>query len=151
MPEGDAALYEEPGERAGRPDAPAESAPAGGFDDAATVLGTDYAGVLVRDGWAPYRCYDGLHQTCLNHLLQRCKHLREDYPDNPWAGEVQAVLQAGLDLRDRCNAGELSEHGMATARGRLNARLGRLIATARVARNAQSDRSSASPTFATGC
>ena len=24
-----------------------------GFDDAATVLGTDYDGVLVRDGWAP--------------------------------------------------------------------------------------------------
>ena len=98
-----------------------------GFADAATVLGTDYVGVLVRDGWAPYRCYDGLHQTCLNHLLQRCKQLREDYPDSPWAGEVQAVLRAGLDLRDRCNAGELSEHGMATARGRLTARLARLV------------------------
>ncbi len=40
--------------------------PGRGFADAATVLGTDYVGVLVRDGWAPYRCYDGLHQTCLN-------------------------------------------------------------------------------------
>ena len=37
------------------------------------------------------------------------------------------VLRAGLDLRDRCNAGELGEHGMATARGRLSARLGRLV------------------------
>ena len=101
--------------------------PGRGFNDAATVLGTDYAGVLVRDGWAPYRCYDGLHQTCLNHLLQRCKQLREDHPDSPWAGEVQAVLRAGLDLRDRCNAGALSEHGMATARGRLTARLARLV------------------------
>ena len=101
--------------------------PGRGFDDAATVLGTDYVGVLVRDGWAPYRCYDGLHQTCLNHLLQRCKQLREDHPGSPWAGEVKAVLRAGLDLRDRCNAEELSEHGMATARGRLNARLARLI------------------------
>ena len=101
--------------------------PGRGFDDAATVLGTDYVGVLVRDGWAPYRCYDGLHQTCLNHLLQRCKQLREDHPDSPWAGEVQAVLRAGLDLRDRCNAGALSEHGMATARGRLTARLARLV------------------------
>ena len=89
--------------------------PGRGFDDAATVLGTDYVGVLVRDGWAPYRCYDELHQTCLNHLLQRCKQLREDHPDSPWASEVQAVLRAGLDLRDRCNAGALSEHGMATA------------------------------------
>ena len=101
--------------------------PGRGFADAATVLGTDYAGVLVRDGWAPYRCYDGLHQTCLNHLLQRCKQFREDHPDSPWAGEVQAVLRAGLDLRDRCNAGALSEHGMATARGRLTARLARLV------------------------
>ncbi len=40
---------------------------------------------------------------------------------------MQAVLQAALDLRDRCNAGELSEHGMATARGRLTARLARLV------------------------
>ncbi len=29
--------------------------------------------------------------------------------------------------RDRCNAGELSEHGLASVRGRLVARLGRLI------------------------
>ncbi|MCY4026144.1 MAG: IS66 family transposase [Acidobacteria bacterium] len=101
--------------------------PGRGFDDAATVLGTHYAGVLVRDGWAPYRCYDGLHQTCLNHLLQRCRQLQEDHPNSPWAGEVRAVLLAGLDLRDRCNAGELSEHGMATARGRLTARLARLV------------------------
>ena len=99
-----------------------------GFDDAATVLGTDYAGVLVRDGWAPYRCFrDAEHQSCLAHLLRRCKELQEDHPDSRWAGDVQATLQAGLDLRDRCNAGELSEHGMATARGRLIARLGRLV------------------------
>ena len=93
-----------------------------------TVLGTDYAGVLVRDGWAPYRCFrDAEHQSCLAHLLRRCKELQEDHPDSRWAGDVQATLQAGLDLRDRCNAGELSEHGMATARGRLIARLGRLV------------------------
>ena len=84
--------------------------------------------MLVRDGWAPYRCFrDAKHQSCLAHLLRRCKELQEDHPDSRWAGDVQATLQAGLDLRDRCNAGELSEHGMATARGRLIARLGRLV------------------------
>ena len=98
-----------------------------GFNEAATVLGTDYAGVLVRDGWAAYRRFGGLHQTCLNHLFQRCKQLRLAYPDSRWAGDVQATLRAGLDLRDRCHAGEVSEHGMATARGRLTARLGRLV------------------------
>ena len=63
----------------------------------------------------------------MNHLLRRCKELLGDHPDSFRAAEVRATLQAGLDLRDRCNAGELSEHGMATARGRLIARLGRLV------------------------
>ena len=102
--------------------------PGRGFADAVTVLGTDYADVFVCDGWAPYRCFrDAQHQSCLSHLLPRCEELREDHPDSSWAGEVQATLQAGLDLRDRCIAGELSEHGMATARGRLIARLGRQV------------------------
>ncbi len=102
--------------------------PGRGFDDAATVLGADFAGVLVRDGWVSYRCYrEALHQSCLNHLLRRCKELQEDHPHSLWAGQVQAVLQTGLAVRDRCNAGELSEHGLASVRGRLVARLGRLI------------------------
>ena len=41
--------------------------PGRGFADAATVLGSDYAGVLVRDGWQVYRRYKGLHQSCVNH------------------------------------------------------------------------------------
>ena len=99
-----------------------------GFDDAASVLGTDYTGVLVRDGWAPYRRFEGaLHQTCLAHLLRRCKQLLEDHPHSRWAAKVQAVLQTSLDVRDRCNDGELTEHGLASVRGRLVARLGRLI------------------------
>ena len=55
--------------------------PGRGFDDATTVLGADFAGVLVRDGWVSYRCYrEALHQSCLNHLLRRCKELQEDHP-----------------------------------------------------------------------
>ena len=41
---------------------------------------------------------------------------------------MKAVLQAALELRDRRDAGGLSDHGLATARGRLLARLARLIA-----------------------
>ncbi len=101
-----------------------------GFDDAATVLGPDFAGVLVRDGWAAYRGFKHApHQSCLNHLSRRCKQLQTDHPDSSWAGRVQAVLQDGLALRKRCNAGGITEHGLASARGRLVARLGRLIDT----------------------
>ena len=102
-----------------------------GFADAAAVLGPDFAGVLVRDGWVAYRGFKKApHQTCLSHLLRRCKDLQAAHPDSPWAGAVQAVLRDGLALRDRSNAGEISEHGLASARGRLAARLGRLIDTA---------------------
>ena len=101
-----------------------------GFEHAAAVLGPDFSGVLVRDGWVAYRGFKKAPaQTCVGHLLRRCKDLQAAHPDSPWAGKVQAVLQDGLALRDRCNAGEISEHGLATARGRLAARLGRLIDT----------------------
>ena len=101
--------------------------PGRGFDDAATVLGTDYAGVLVRDGWQVYRRYKGLHQSCINHLLQRCTELQRKHPYSLWGPKVKAVLQAGLDVRDRCRNGELTRHGLDSLRGRLEARLGRLI------------------------
>ena len=99
-----------------------------GFDDAQAVLGADFDGVLVRDGWVVYRRYaNGEHQTCLQHLLRRCEHLLEDHPRCGWAAQVQDTLQAGLALRDRRNAGALSDHGLATARGRLLAQISRLI------------------------
>ena len=61
------------------------------------------------------------------HLLRRCEHLLEDHPHCGWAAQVRDTLQAGLALRDRRDAGGLSAHGLATARGRLLARLSRLI------------------------
>ena len=64
-------------------------------------------------------------KTCLNHLLQRCKQAGGSSRQS--LGRRGAGGPAGRPMRDRCNAGALSEHGMATARGRLNARLGRLI------------------------
>ena len=36
-----------------------------GFDAAAALIGADYDGCLVRDGWAPYRRFEAAyHQTC---------------------------------------------------------------------------------------
>jgi transposase len=94
--------------------------PGRGYVDAATILGTDFAGVLVRDGWAPYRRFvHAQHQTCLAHLLRRCRLLRVDHPRSPFAPRVQHRLQQALALRDRYAAGELSAHGLASARGRL--------------------------------
>jgi len=95
-----------------------------GFADAAAVLGAAFDGVVVRDGWAPYRRFDhATHQTCLAHLLRRCRAIAEAHPRAGWPSAVQAILQAALRVRDRYRAGTISAHGAAVARGHLLTRL----------------------------
>ena len=99
-----------------------------GFPEAASILGADFGGVLVRDGWAPYRKLTrAAHQTCLAHLLRRCRLLIGDHPRAPLPAEVQTVLRGALALRDRRRAGTVSPHGVASARGRLISRLGTVL------------------------
>jgi len=99
-----------------------------GFPEAASVLGADFGGILVRDGWAPYRHFHQAgHQTCLAHLLRRCREIAEAHPRSDWARQLHAVLQEALAVRDRYRAGEISAHGAAVARGRLIARIGDLL------------------------
>ncbi len=105
--------------------------PGRGFDEAAQVLGEDFTGTLVRDGWGPYRRFQhAIHQTCLGHLLRRCHENLETAVGGtarvPHA--VKALLQDALVLRDRHARGEISPHGLAVARGRLEARGDRLLA-----------------------
>ena len=45
------------------------------------------------------RFINARHQSCLAHLLRRCRLLHADHPRSPWAARVQAVLNA-LALRD---------------------------------------------------
>jgi transposase len=102
--------------------------PSRGFEEAASVLGASFAGILVHDGWAPYRRFTAAaHQTCLNHLLERCRELRTDYPRARLPGQVQAVLHQVLAVRDRHAAGEITAHGVALARGRLANRLSAVL------------------------
>src|SRR6266566_4471636 len=58
--------------------------PGRSFDDATAILDPGFDGVLVRDGWAPYRQFTAaLHQTCVTHLLRRSRTLRLDHPRSP--------------------------------------------------------------------
>jgi transposase len=100
-----------------------------GFPVVAEIVGKDFAGLFGRDGWAAYRKLTAAtHQTCNGHLLRRAHDLHE----TSQAGEarfplaVKRVLQEGLALRDRRD--EMSAHGFAVARGRLEARLDRILA-----------------------
>jgi transposase len=106
--------------------------PGRGFMDAATILGGDFAGVLARDGWAPYRRFvHADHQSCLAHLLRRCRLLQIDHPRSPFAARVQRCLQQALALRDRHAVGEISAHGLAVARGGLLEQMLDLLTSAR--------------------
>jgi transposase len=98
--------------------------PGRGFEDAASVLGKDYAGGLSRDGWVVYRQFlQAVHQTCLTHLLRRCGELREDHPHAWLPIQVKALLRRALEVRDRRDAGEISAHGAKIAGGRLSLEL----------------------------
>lgn len=99
-----------------------------GYPDATRLLGQRFAGVIVRDGWAPYRRFHrALHQTCLAHLLRRARQLSADHPRARFSRAVRDVLQQALTLRDRYLDGQLSTHGLAVARGRLVERVNRLL------------------------
>jgi hypothetical protein len=95
------------------------------------ILGLDYDGTMIHDGWSPYdRFEDARHQQCLNHLLRR---RADEMVATATRGavcfprRVAELLRAGLALRDRHAAGEISPHGLAVARGRLENQLSDLI------------------------
>ncbi len=105
-------------------------APSRGADVVEELLGLDYAGIVVRDGWAPYRqLTEAEHQTCLAHLLRRCDELRED----SWGrgrevpNLVARLIQDGLEVRDRRDGGELSTVAVRRRLGELERRLDRLL------------------------
>lgn len=106
--------------------------PSRGVDVLREVLGLDYAGRMTHDGWAPYdKLRHAIHQQCLQHPLRRADELIEQRGARAarFAAQVKKFLLAALGLRDRRRAGTLSHRGYAIARGRLETRLDRLLAT----------------------
>src|SRR6195256_1854781 len=97
-----------------------------GADVIRSLLGDGYAGVVVRDGWAPYRQLDhARHQTCLAHLLRRGHELltvaHGRGREIPRA--VRALLSDALDVRDRRDAGALDAETVNVAAAVLKNRL----------------------------
>ncbi len=97
---------------------------------AEAILGLDYDGTMIHDGWSPYdRFVDAHHQQCLQHLLRRCDEMEAVATRGAvrFPRRVAELLRAGLGLRDRHAAGEISRHGLAVARGRLESQLSTLV------------------------
>ena len=75
------------------------------------VLGEEFAEVIERDGWAPYRKFaHATHQTRLAHMLRRCRELIAD-ADRGQAKTPHAarrILAQALWPRAARDAGELA-------------------------------------------
>jgi hypothetical protein len=124
--------------------------PGRGYEQSAVILGKDYDGFLVHDGWAPYyRFRLAFHQSCLSHLLKRCREMA--HLASPAAAAfplaVRHLLQTSFQLRDRYERGEISTHGLRSATGRVEAKLDRMLETGyrnpanrRLARHLQHER-----------
>jgi transposase len=102
--------------------------PGRGYPEAATLLGEDFAGVIVRDGWAPYRRFTSArHQTCLAHLLRRCRSSRAITHAPALSRSCRRSCSKPWPCSDRARDGRVSTHGLAVARGQLIERLNRQL------------------------
>jgi transposase len=101
-----------------------------GFEASAELLGADYAGTLTRDGWAAYLKFRrAAHQSCLAHLLRRCKELLETATRGAvnFPRAVKALLKEALAVRDDRDAGRVTPRQARAAADGLDERLLRLV------------------------
>lgn len=112
-----------------------------GFEASSELIGEDYAGVLIHDGWRPYeRFWCAAHQTCLAHLLRRCHELLQTATRGAvrFPRAVKAILREALDTRGRRDAGLITP---ATAARRARDLQGRIVTLTEVVKtNAANER-----------
>jgi transposase len=104
--------------------------PGRGFPQASSILGANWEGWLHHDGWKVYYQFrEAFHQSCLSHLLTRCRDLIEKVSPSAarFPFQVTTLLRKSLDLRDRFARHDISEHGLATATGRIESAMDELI------------------------
>lgn len=90
------------------------------------LLGPDWCGTLIHDGWAPYDQFRGAwHQQCLAHLQRRCRGLLETARGMAarLPRQVLDLLAQAYDVRRRWRAGELTDDQQIDAGLRLACRL----------------------------
>lgn len=79
---------------------------------AEAILGLNYDGTMIHDGWSPYdRFVDAHHQHCLRHLLRRCDEMGAAATRGAvcFPRRVAELLRTSLDLRDRHAAGRSAD------------------------------------------
>lgn len=110
-------------------------------DPAEAILGKDWSGVMIHDGWSVYdRFTSARHQQCLAHLLRRSRELLETATGSAarFPRAVKELLQRALSFRDRFREGTLTRCGLKVFAGRLTNELRRLVS--RKKRNSVNER-----------
>jgi transposase len=105
-----------------------------GYQASVELIGADYEGFLVHDGWAPYEQFIyALHQTCLGHLLRRSHELEESAAGGAvrFPRQVKAVLLDALAVRDRRDAGALTPRQAVAQADVLSGRMADLLSRPR--------------------
>ena len=60
------------------------------------LLGENFAGVIIRDGWAPSRRFtQAVHQTCLAQPIRRCRLPQAEHP-RVWRGAASQQILASV-------------------------------------------------------
>jgi hypothetical protein len=89
-----------------------------GFEQASSILGKDYDGVIGSDGWSIYAKFDSAtRQTCLAHLLRRCREMLETAPKPV----------AEYALRDRSRKEGVPQRRFQAERRHIHARMNQLL------------------------
>lgn len=100
-----------------------------GFEASRRIVPENYGGVMIHDGWSPYgKFLSAKHQTCNGHLLRRCHQMLEVAVGGAviFPRKVKAILQEGLEVRDRRDAGQIKPQTAARKADELEARVVKL-------------------------
>lgn len=99
------------------------------------LIGLDFDGVLIHDGWSPYdRFANAQHQQCLQHLLNRCERLIENARRGAvrFPRQVAQLLADALQIRDEYLAGTITDVMLPNRTAELESRLDGLLKPKRV-------------------
>ena len=103
-----------------------EILPGRGFEQAASVLGKNYAHPRGRR-LGPLPLLQGSDADLLQPSAHRCPLETATRGAVRFPRLVKAILRHALALRDRRDAGEISPHGLRVAKGLLQAKMNRLL------------------------
>jgi transposase len=108
--------------------------PKRGYEASVNLINPDYDGCMIHDGWAAYDRFDlACHQTCLTHLIRRCRELLEACEGQRGAAgvvptRIKGLLQEALATRDARDAGNITRDDAGQAAARLYLQMEQIVA-----------------------